>query len=83
MIIYYSVPQPYATKGIVVPLIVALLTAKPFWVIYIIRNRIIKYKKSKELENNNGDIILVDEKHSLNNEENNEKENNTKVVQKL
>jgi predicted Na+-dependent transporter len=79
MIIYYSFPQPYATKAIVVPLVVAFLTTKPFWVIYIIRNRIIKYKKSKELENNNGELILVDEKPSLNNE----KEDNAEVMQKL
>ncbi|CAF1516787.1 unnamed protein product [Rotaria magnacalcarata] len=45
MIMFYSFPQPYASQAIVVPLVVAFLTTKPFWVVYLIRNQIIKYKK--------------------------------------
>ena len=80
MIIFYSFPQPYAAKAIVVPLVVAFLTTKPFWIIYIIRSQLIKYKKKNELntnkdlisiENNNGKLILLDEKPS---EENHTKE---------
>ncbi len=76
MIIYYSFPQPYATKAIVVPLVVAFLTTKPFWLIYIIRNRIIKYQKRKELENNDG-------KPSLNHEANNKNEDIVEMKQNL
>jgi len=83
MIIYYSFPQPYATKAIVVPLVVAFLTTKPFWLIYVIRNRIIKYKKRKELKNNHEKLILVDEKPSLDNEQNNKKEDIVEVMQTL
>jgi len=83
MIIYYSFPQPYATKAIVVPLVVAFLTTKPFWVVYVIRNRIIKYKKKKELENHDGKLILVNEKPSLNNEQNNNKEDIVEMMQSI
>jgi len=92
MIILYSFPQPYATKAIVVPLVVAFLTTKPFWLIYIIRNRIIKYKKRKELEknknlitnvNNDGRLGLIQEKPSLNNEESNMKEDIGEMMQNL
>ena len=92
MIIYYSFPQPYASKAIVVPLVVAFLTTKPFWLVYVIRNRIIKYKKRKELDKKNnsltnvisdGNLDLNQEKPSLNNEENNKKEDNGEMMQNL
>jgi predicted Na+-dependent transporter len=75
MIIFYSFPQPYATKAIVVPLVVAFLTTKPFWLVYVIRNQIIKYKKKKELEtnkdliptvNNDGELILINGENDKN-----------------
>jgi len=92
MIIFYSFPQPYATKAIVVPLVVSFLTTKPFWLVYIIRNRVIKYKKRKELENSektltavNDDGILIsgNEKLSLNNEQNIKKEDVVEMKQNL
>lgn len=59
MIMYYSFPQPYATQAIVVPLVVAFLTTKPFWLVYVIRNRLKKFKKKKELKNpSNGPKML-------------------------
>lgn len=51
MIIFYSFPQPYASKALIVPLVVAFLTTKPFWLIYMIRNQVKKYRKKKELKN--------------------------------
>ena len=75
MIIYYSFPQPYATQAIVVPLVVAFLTTKPFWLVYIIRNRIIRYKKSKELESQDEKLTPGNEKPLSNNEENNTNKN--------
>ncbi len=59
MIILYSFPQPYATQAIIVPMVVAFLTTKPFWVILIIRNRVNKYKKRKAEKKANADGILV------------------------
>jgi predicted Na+-dependent transporter len=59
MIIMYSFPQPYATQAIIVPMVVAFLTTKPFWLILIIRNRIRKYKKQKAEKNANLDGKLV------------------------
>ena len=50
MIMFYSFPQPYAAKATIVPLVVAFLTTKPFWLIYMIRNQVKKYRKKKELE---------------------------------
>lgn len=47
MIIFYSFPQPYATKAIVVPLVVAFLTTKPFWLVYVIRSRVKKWRENK------------------------------------
>ncbi|CAF1343562.1 unnamed protein product [Adineta steineri] len=76
MIILYSFPQPYATQAIVVPLVVAFLTTKPFWLVYVIRRQIIKYKERKELENSK-------EKPILNNEINNTKEDAAKMMQTL
>lgn len=69
MIIFYSFPQPYASKAIAVPLVVAFLTTKPFWLVYIIRNQIIKYKKRKELKNADEELTFdIDKKPELNNE---------------
>jgi predicted Na+-dependent transporter len=59
MIIMYSFPQPYATQAIIVPMVVAFLTTKPFWLILIIRNQIRKYKKQKAEKNANLDGKLV------------------------
>ena len=50
MIILYSFPQPYATQAIVVPMVVSLLTTKPFWIVLIIRNQVRKYQKNKQLK---------------------------------
>ncbi|CAF3396934.1 unnamed protein product [Rotaria sp. Silwood1] len=90
MIMYYSFPQPYATKAIVVPLVVAFLTTKPFWLVYMIRSRVIKYKKRKELEknenltakanNNDGKLILENEKPFINDEQNNTKEDYVEMM---
>jgi len=57
MIIYYSFPQPYATQATVVPLVVAFLTTKPFWLLYIIRNRVKKYREKNSIKANNGKLI--------------------------
>ncbi len=73
MIIFYSFPQPYATKAVVVPLVVAFLTTKPFWLVYVIRNRINRYKKSKELESQDEKLTPGNVKPLSNNEENNNK----------
>jgi predicted Na+-dependent transporter len=51
MIIFYSFPQPYAAQATIIPLVVAFLTTKPFWVVYMIRNQVKKCQKKKELEN--------------------------------
>ena len=68
MIMFYSFPQPYATKASVVPLIVAFLTTKPFWLVYVVRSRINKYRKRKELDSpadvsasvdNDGKLVLT------------------------
>jgi predicted Na+-dependent transporter len=70
MIILYSFPQPYATQALIVPMVVAFLTTKPFWVILIIRNQLRKYKKRKELakkSNLDGKLIITNDKPSLNN----------------
>jgi predicted Na+-dependent transporter len=75
MIIYYSFPQPYATKAIVVPLVVAFLTTKPFWLIYVIRSRIIKYKENKELEISSTDMKCTEENHK--------KDEDAEIMQKL
>jgi predicted Na+-dependent transporter len=75
MIIFYSFPQPYATQAVVVPLVVAFLTTKPFWLVYVIRNRIIRYKKNKELENQDGRLTPANEKPLSNNDENNSNKN--------
>ncbi|CAF1013472.1 unnamed protein product [Rotaria sordida] len=93
MIMYYSFPQPYATQAIVVPLVVAFLTTKPFWLVYMIRSRVNKYKKRKELKktenlitkvnNNNGEIILDNEKPSINNEQNNTQEEYVEMMEKF
>jgi predicted Na+-dependent transporter len=93
MIILYSFPQPYATKALVVPLVVGFLTTKPFWLVYVIRSRIKKYQKKKELEknktklttvNNDGKLILTNEKLPSNNDdENNKKEDVVEMMQNL
>ena len=73
MIIMYSFPQPYATQAVVVPMVVALLTTKPFWVILIIRNQIQKYKKRKELAQAapmDGMLIITNDKPLMSNDEN-------------
>lgn len=59
MIMFYSFPQPYATQAIVVPLVVAFLTTKPFWLIYVIRNRIKKSQKKKELKSPSDDSKML------------------------
>jgi sodium/bile acid cotransporter 3/5 len=74
MIIMYSFPQPYATQAIIVPMVVAFFSTKPFWIILIIRNQVAKYKKkklAKKSNNINGELIKSNDKSSLNNEENN------------
>jgi solute carrier family 10 (sodium/bile acid cotransporter), member 3/5 len=48
MIIMYSFPQPYATQAIIVPMVVSILTNKPFWLILIVRKQIRKYRKHQE-----------------------------------
>jgi predicted Na+-dependent transporter len=86
MIIMYSFPQAYATKALVVPMIVAFLSTKPFWILLIIRNQIIKYQKRKELtkkENTDGILIINNDKPSLNNEENHKKDYITENMQQL
>ncbi|UJR33152.1 hypothetical protein I4U23_020609 [Adineta vaga] len=84
MIIFYSFPQPYATKAVVVPLVVAFLTTKPFWLIYIIRSRIIKYRKQKELESNKNISDSLNQKESsLTNEENPKKDDIIEMMQNL
>ncbi|CAF2793679.1 unnamed protein product [Rotaria sp. Silwood2] len=88
MIIMYSFPQPYATQGIIVPMVVSLLTTKPFWIILIIRNQIRKYKKQKEETKRkefdiDGNIIVNNEKSTLNNKENYKKEDVVEIMQQL
>ena len=70
MIFIYSFPQPYATQAMIVPMVVAFLSTKPFWLILLIRNQVQKYQKRKELEKSrlNGDVINNDEKSTLNGE---------------
>ena len=85
MIIFYSFPQPYASQAVVVPLVVGFLTTKPFWLVYVIRNQIIKYKKKKELETNKDLIPIVnnDGKVILINGENNKTEDIVEMKQNL
>lgn len=82
MIIFYSFPQPYASQAIVVPLVVAFLTTKPFWLVYIIRNRINKHKKKKEIEANDGKLIVTNAKANGNNPANT-KEDLAEIMQNL
>ncbi len=93
MIIIYSFPQPYATEALIVPLVVAFLTTKPFWVILIIRNQVNKYKKQKALKkqkqlekelNSDGKLIISNDKPALNNEDiNNTKNHAAENMQQL
>ncbi|CAF1120694.1 unnamed protein product [Adineta steineri] len=86
MIIFYSFPQPYASQAAIVPMIVAFLTTKPFWVILIIRNQIRKYKKRKELaktSNVDGELTISYHRSSLNTEENIKTDNVVENMQKL
>lgn len=86
MIIMYSFPQPYATQAIIVPMVVALLTTKPFWIILIIRNKIRKYKKRKEslkTSNIDGKLIITNDKSTLNNQENHKKDDVIEQMQNL
>lgn len=66
MIMLYSFPQPFATKALVVPLVVGFLTTKPFWLVYVIRSRYKKYKTEKQTEksasNEHQEIPLTNEK---------------------
>lgn len=62
MIIYYSFPESYATKGIIIPLIVGFMTTKPFWLIYIIRSRINRKRECHESSHSNGKLLCMDEK---------------------
>ncbi|CAF1412207.1 unnamed protein product [Adineta steineri] len=86
MIIFYSFPQPYASQAAIVPMIVAFLTTKPFWIILIIRNQIRKYKKRKELaktSNVDGELTISYHRSSLNTEENIKTDNVVENMQKL
>ncbi|CAF3629272.1 unnamed protein product [Rotaria socialis] len=77
MILMHSFPQPYATQTVIVPLIVGLLTTALFWVIFIIRNQIRKFRQRRQVEqksNTSERTINNDDKPSLNIEENNKKE---------
>ncbi|CAF3806969.1 unnamed protein product [Rotaria magnacalcarata] len=68
---------PYATQTVIVPLIVGLLTAALFWVIFIIRNQIRKFRQRRQVKQKSKTserIINNDDKPSLNIEENNKKE---------
>jgi predicted Na+-dependent transporter len=72
MIVIYSFPQPYATQAMIVPMVVAMLTTKPFWVIYIIRKQVKAYQKRKELAktpNIDGELIISNGNSSVNNKE--------------
>ncbi|CAF0943208.1 unnamed protein product [Adineta ricciae] len=79
MIIFYSFPQPYATQAVVVPLVVAFLTTKPLWLIYVIRSRVMKYRKGKELHADS----LKNGKPSVNEEESTKKEDIAEMLQNL
>ncbi|CAF4840518.1 unnamed protein product, partial [Rotaria sp. Silwood1] len=86
MIIMHSFPQPYATEGIVVPMVVALLTTPPFWIILIVRKQIKKYRQLQQRakkSNIHGDVIVIDDKSSLNNEKNHKKEDDVETMQQL
>ncbi|CAF1067180.1 unnamed protein product [Rotaria sordida] len=83
IIIMYSFPQPYATQGMIVPMIVSFFTTKPFWIILIIRNQIRKYKQRKEEKKNlntNGEIIHDNDKLQSNNEENLKQEDIIEII---
>lgn len=77
MIFMYSFPQPYATQAMIVPMVVAFLSTKPFWLILLIRNQVQKYQKRKELKKSrvNGEVNNSDEKPELNDEKNHVAEN--------
>lgn len=63
MIIFYSFPELYASKAIVIPLIVGFLTTKPFWLIYILRSRLMNRKrKSHHSQHSNGKLTSVEVK---------------------
>lgn len=92
MIMLYSFPQPYATKAIVVPLVVAFLTTKPFWIVYVIRNRVLKYqraKKGKKHQIETTEVInkeqssLDAEKPLVNNEQNDKNEAIADLVENI
>ncbi|CAF4322960.1 unnamed protein product [Rotaria socialis] len=74
MIMFYSFPQPYASQAIVVPLVVAFLTTKPFWVAYVIRNQIIKYKKRQSKNPKQALPSEVDDKINPNMDTNTERQ---------
>ncbi|CAF0971935.1 unnamed protein product [Adineta ricciae] len=71
MVMLYSFPQPYATQAMVVPMIVAFLSTKPFWIALIIRNQIRKYKQRQQLartpSHTTGKLIATDNEQAGNN----------------
>lgn len=78
MIMLYSFPQPYATKAIVVPLVVAFLTTKPFWLIYVIRNRIKKSRKKDQLKHSSDESAMANGNGETKMTNNNEQPSSTK-----
>ncbi|CAF0973931.1 unnamed protein product [Didymodactylos carnosus] len=74
MVIMYSFPQPQATQGLVVPLVVALLTTKPFYLALLIRHYVKKHQKKQEIEmsvvDGNGHVekTLLENKEESNSE---------------
>lgn len=77
MIFMYSFPQPYAAQAMIVPMVVAFLSTKPFWLILIIRNQVRKYQKRKELAKSrvNGEVTNNEEKSTWDEEKNHATEN--------
>jgi predicted Na+-dependent transporter len=71
MIMLYSFPPTYAMKAIVVPLVVSFLTSKPFWLVYVVRNRVNNYRKRKEFNNETSPpiVIHIDEQTCANKEQ--------------
>ena len=83
MIILYSFPQPYATQAIIVPMVVSLLTTKPFWVLLIIQNKIRKYQKNKQLKKTSttDEMIVITNGKSPNSDD--EKDDEAQKLQQL
>jgi len=64
MIVMYSFPQPHSTQAVFIPMVVALLTPIPLCFLLILRNLIVKCRKTEEIQRSplaDGKLIIGNE----------------------